>query len=122
MKTIFTLFAVVALVAATNITPSQSASGDCVQPKGELLGTITQLESQGYRVSSIDCASVSYFAPPTPPYVNRMISVVMRKFVCYPETGLCALLGTAKFTADEVVVNDNGNSIQVNVSSVYAAL
>ena len=77
MKKLLTLLAIATLVTATNITPTQSAL--CVQPKGQLQGTINQLEAQGYSLASIECSTINYFVAPTPPYVNRILSAHIHK-------------------------------------------
>ena len=121
MKKLLTLLAIATLVTATNITPTQSAL--CVQPKGQLQGTINQLEAQGYSLASIECTTINYFVAPTPPYVNRIFSVRMNRIQC-PDfgTGPCYYFGSAYFTAEEVVVNKNGNTIHTNISQFLVAL
>jgi len=59
MKKLLTLLAIATLVTATNITPTQSAL--CVQPKGQLQGTINQLEAQGYSLATIECTTINYW-------------------------------------------------------------
>lgn len=116
MKKIISMLSLVALATVTTI------AAFCIEPKGEVMGTINRLEADGFTLASIECAQVNYLVPPTPPYVNRIITVKMNKIECFGGDGPCALLGTAIFTADEVVVNNNGNTIQTNVSDVIVAL
>lgn len=116
MKKLISMMSLVALATVTTI------AAFCVQPKGQLQGTINQLEADGYSIASIECVQVNYLVAPTPPYVNRIITVKMNKIDCFGGDGPCALLGTAIFTADEVVINNNGNTIQTNVSDVIVAL
>lgn len=117
MKRVIAILAFAALVSASSI------ASFCVQPKGQLLGKIKQMEANGYTLASINCAQVSYFVAPTPPYLNATITVRMNRVVC-PDggSGPCYYFGSAVFTADEVVVNNNGNTIHTNVTEAIVAL
>lgn len=123
MKRIITLFGLFTLLMLPSMTNAQELSNYCVEPKGELLGTIHQLEAQGYILVSVDCQPINYLVAPTPPYVNSKITVVMREVQC-PENDLmgapCILLSTAYITADEIVQNSAGTTIQTNVQTIIA--
>lgn len=122
MKNFITTVGVFALLLLSSFSYAQSY---CIEPSGELLGTIHQLEAQGYIVTDIQCTEVNYFVAPTPPYVNRIIEVTMREIQC-PENDLmgmpCILLSTARFTAEEVVQNEAGTTRQTNISPIMIAL
>jgi len=116
MKKVLAILAFVAIASVSTI------AAFCVQPKGQLQGTINHLKGQGYSLTSIDCAPINYFVAPTPPYVNSIITVRMRKTECPGINEPCISLGSAMFTADEVVINKNGNTIHTNVSQIFVAL
>ncbi len=121
MKRLITSLSVFTLLTLSSVAYTQNY---CVEPSGELLGTIHQLEAQGYTLTDIQCTQVNYLVEPTPPYVNRIINVTMREIQC-PENDLmgmpCILLSTAHFTAEEIVQNEAGTTRQTNISQIIIA-
>ena len=115
---------VIAILAFVVVASTSTIAYFCVQPKGQLMGTINQLEAQGYSLAGVTCSPINYFAAPTPPYVKSIISVRMNRIQCPDGNQLspCYFFGTAYFTAEEVVVNNNGNTIHTNVSQIFVAL
>lgn len=111
---------VLAVLFTVNTPISNSAQSFKV--KGELLGKINHLEAQGWTLSAVNYAQIFYLIQPTPPYINANISVQLQLIQCTGETGPCVLLGTATITAEEWVVNDNGNKVLKNVSDAFIAL
>lgn len=112
----------IVVMTVVMMIPVLATPVNCVEPKGPLQGTINNLEAQGWTVADISCQQVYYLVHPTPPYVNRIVTVRMHKVECPTPSGPCILLGTATFTADEVVLNNNGNTNFRNVSTPIFAL
>ncbi|MFT5777906.1 MAG: hypothetical protein ACI837_000854 [Crocinitomicaceae bacterium] len=124
MKKLITSLSVFALLLTPTFVNAQEITASfCVEPKGELLGTIHQLEAQGYTLTDLQCAPINYLVAPTPPYLNQIISVTMREIHC-PEFGQgpCFLLSTTHFTAEEIVQNSVGATIHTNISPILIAL
>ncbi len=124
------IFSLAPAVASSSSSSSSTSSSDddgghgqfCVEPEGEVEATIASLEEDGWTLVSIDCQPVLYFVEPTPPYVDQILTVVLRRIQCPDDGGPCISFGRATFTADLVVINEDGDTEQTNVSPVFIAL